>query len=143
MAYLKPPVGGWRFHCLRLSIWCMPLAVGVTLFGSMPVPALAGCNDPPEPYVDWSGCDKRGMDLKSANLRRANLEHTNLMGADLSGADLSGAYMWSTYFWGANLRGTNFRDAETRGAYLKESYLAGAIWQDGRICGPASVDSCH
>jgi hypothetical protein len=128
--------------CQRLGVRCMQVLAVLVWEGLALASASAGCNDPPEPYVDWSGCDKRGLDLKGANLRRANLEHTNLMGADLSGANLSGAYMWSTYFWGANLRGANFRDAETRGAYLKESDLTGAIWADGRVCAPASVDVC-
>ena len=103
----------------------------------------AGCYDPPEPYVDWSGCDKRGMQLAGANLRQANLEHTNLQDADLSGADLRGAYMWSTYLWGANLTGANLTRAETQGAYLKECQLGNAVWKDGRVCAPGSVDGCY
>ena len=110
---------------------------------SLSLSAHAGCMDPPEPYVDWSGCNKSGMNLAGANLRRANLEHTNLKDANLAGADMRGAYMWSTYLWGANLRKANLRDAETQGAYLKESYLTGAIWKDGRVCGPDSVDGCY
>jgi len=105
--------------------------------------AHAGCYDPPEPYVDWSGCDKRGMVLAGANLRRANLEHTNFQDADLSGADMRGAYMWSTYLWGANLRAANLQGANTRGAYFKESFLDSTIWEDGRVCAQGSVDACH
>lgn len=106
-------------------------------------PARAGCYDPPEPFVDWSGCNKQGAELAGANLLRANLEHANLQDADLSGANMRGAYMWSTYLWGANLSNTNLMEAETQGAYLKESVLDGAVWQDGRVCGKGSIDSCY
>lgn len=103
----------------------------------------AGCYDPPEPFVDWSGCDKRGAALAGIDLHNANLEHTNLQDADLSGANLRGAYMYSTYLWGANLRGANLQGASTLGAYLRESQLDKAVWADGRICGPGSTGGCY
>lgn len=124
-------------HCSLLG----PLSATAML--CMVEPATAGCNDPPEPYVDWGGCNKEGTDLAGAKLFHANLEHTNLKDANLTGADLRGAYMWSTYLWGANLSNANLMEAETQGAYLKESIIEGAVWQDGRVCAQGSVDGCY
>ena len=53
--------------------------------------ANAGCYDPPKPFMDWSGCDKRGLDLAGANLQGANLTNAELQGAYLKSANFGGA----------------------------------------------------
>jgi uncharacterized protein YjbI with pentapeptide repeats len=46
-------------------------------------------------------------------------------------------------FVDAKLEGANFEGADLDGANLSSADLGGAIWVDGRICGPASVGACR
>ena len=116
------------------------------------ITALAKCEDPPGPGVDWQDCNKRGaflkdMDLSKANLAGANLSQANLEGADLSGANLDGASLL-----GVNLQGVNFEGATVTSAFLTKSLIGGAklegavfdntYWVNGQQCKEGSVGEC-
>lgn len=118
--------------------------------------------------VNWVGCAKRGLvltgvkarnaqldkaqlddtrlkggdlayaSLKGASLRNAELAQVNFTGADLTGADLSGADLT-----GADLSYAVLSQANLTGARFSNTKLDKATWNDGRICGPGSVDVCQ
>ena len=126
------------------------VSVSILVFASN---ALAKCDDPPGPGVDWQGCQKQwaqlnGKDLSEANLEGANLNHANLESADLSHANLKGASLL-----GVNLQGVNFEKANLASAFMTKSRIAGAnlknallgdtYWVNGQQCQPESVGECR
>lgn len=66
------------------------------------------CEGPPEPNVNWSGCNFPFEELSGANLENANLANSNLLGINLSesnlvNADLSGSNLVFSNFKNSNL----------------------------------------
>ena len=126
---------------------------------AQPDAAHAACEDPPTAKVNWQGCDKSKANLQN----EANFSGPNLAGANLSGTQLEAARLMRANLQGANLQGANlrraklegadFQGADLRGADLKDAYLAdnkwdgahltGALWIDGRKCGPNSIGKCR
>jgi hypothetical protein len=127
----------------------------------------ADCVAPPAAEVAWQGCDKRwaalaGADLRgarldgarldAADLRRADLRYANLSGASLRGANLSGARLIGADLGRADLTGADLSDAVLDYATLTGAHMSGvrlsgtrlgkAVWPDGRLCAPQSVDVC-
>ena len=127
----------------------------------------ADCFAPAAPEVTWQGCDKRwaalaGVDLKgarldgvrldAADLRRADLSYANLGAASLRGANLSGARLIGADLSKADLTGADLSEAVLDYATLTGVHMSGvrffrtrlgkAVWPDGRICAPQSVDVC-
>ncbi len=126
------------------------------------------CSAPPAPEVAWQGCDKRWAGLAAARLRGARLAKVRLDGADLRGADLRyadlqgaslrGANLLEAFLTGADLTGADLSGADlsradlqyallsgarTTGARLAGTRLGRAVWPDGRVCAPQSVDVCQ
>ena len=120
--------------------------------------AEAGCQDPPGPRVDWTGCsrnllmlgsdnltagvftgailtstDFRSAKLTKAKLNEAELSFTRFGGADLSGADLSKAVGWKTDFTRANLDHANLSAADLSRAVFVEAKLAGANFSKAEV----------
>lgn len=87
---------------------------------------MAACSDPVEPYLDWSGCDKKDAILTGVWLPGAILEGANLEGADLTGAKLGDADLTDAVLVNASLREANLRGAILKGAILKGAILKGA-----------------
>lgn len=125
------------------------------------------CSAPAAAGVAWQGCDKRwavlaGVDLKgarldgvrldAADLRRAELSYANLSGASLRGANLSGARLVGADLSRADLTGADLSQAileyatltgaHMSGVRLSDTRLGKAVWRDGRLCAPQSVDVC-
>lgn len=113
--------------------------------------AQARCNDPPEPGVDWTRCEKprlvlrgvnmagarladadfNGTDFQRANLVGADLTHASVDRARLSGADLSRAKLMQLNAYRANLAGAilvgaDLTKAELARANLESANLSGA-----------------
>ena len=63
------------------------LAAVILSFGTASS-ALAACDDPAAPYVDWTQCSKDGANLSGVDLLRANLSEAKLFGANLFDAHL-------------------------------------------------------
>jgi uncharacterized protein YjbI with pentapeptide repeats len=115
--------------------------------------ALAKCDDPPGPGVDWQGCQRQGAqlsgkDLSHANLEEANLNHANLESTDLSHANLKGASLLGVNLQGVNLEKANLTSAfmtksRIAGASFKDSILGDAYWVNGQHCLPESVGECR
>ena len=127
----------------------------------------ADCSAPAAPEVAWQGCDKRwaalagvelkgarldGVRLDAADLRRADLSYANLGAASLRGANLSGARLIGANLSKADLTGADLSEAVLDYATLTGVHMSGvrffrtrlgkAVWPDGRICAPHSVDVC-
>ena len=128
---------------------------------------LADCSSPPAAEVAWQGCDKRWAALGGVDLRGARLDGVRLDAADLSQADLSYANLSGASLRGANLRGASLigadlsrtdltgadlsqaildyatlTDAHMAGVRLSGTRIGKAVWPDGRLCAPQSVDVC-
>lgn len=97
-------------------------ALAVCLTTSLP--AMAACNDPAGPGVNWSGC----------LLNEINLVGANMNGANLSGADIANANFTNASFQGANLSGANIRQTEFYGADFTNANFSGAMF-DGIAMG--------
>ena len=125
---MRPIVTGiakiWRGT--RIVGRLVPVALAIVVVG-LTSPALAACDDPPKPRVDWRGCDKSGADLKGANLDSADLTSVNFSNADLSNAILDYAVLQGATLQGANLKGTR---------------MSRTLWNDGRTCRRGSVGRC-
>ncbi len=127
----------------------------------------ADCAAPAAAEVPWQGCDKRwaalagadlrgarleGVRLDAADLRQADLRYANLTGASLRGANLSGARLIGADLTKADLTGADLSEAVLDYATLSGAHLSGvrlsrtrlgkAVWPDGRLCAPQSVDGC-
>jgi len=113
----------------------------------------ADCSRPPQPNINWEGCDKSGYllvggDLSGASLTRvkfvgANLAHTDFSGALLEGADLRKAVLQYAHLSNAQLQGADLRGALLDGAEMAGAELGNAIWIDGRICKRGSKGRCY
>src|SRR5215210_2917304 len=115
------------------AIRCLTALLALALAQS----AEAGCQDTPQPRVDWTGCsrnllmlggddltegvfsrakltstDFRRAKLPSAKLNEGEISFTRFEDANLSGADLSKAVGWRVNFSRANLEGANFTGAD-------------------------------
>ena len=67
------------------------IATALLLGGLCSNVALAACNDPPAPKVNWFGCDLSERDLSGADLREAIFSNTTLHRTVLANAILTGA----------------------------------------------------
>lgn len=107
----------------------------ITVLGATMVsgaPAIAGCDDPAGPEVDWTGCDKAGIDLEGMDMSYAILRKVNFEGANLKGVNFDNALLL-----GANLLNADFSDVSIEGTHLTT-----AIMPDGQKCGWYSVGKC-
>jgi len=68
-----------------------------------------------------------GCDLYRANFNRLDLSGVDLRKANLGFATFRQATLYLADLEGADVRGTDF---------------TGALWTDGRICGPGSIGIC-
>ena len=69
----------------------------------------------------------RNCDLRKASFVNQDLSQIDLRGADLSYADFRGASLYKANLFGAIFDHTDF---------------TGAVWVDGKVCQPGSVDIC-
>jgi uncharacterized protein YjbI with pentapeptide repeats len=114
-------------HDRRGLILAVMLLAGVVLAPA----ALAGCNDPAGPKVDWRRCfldgaDLAGHKLSGASLRDVAFTRANLAGADLRKADASRAKFLSANLAKARLDGARLTEADFTRADLTAATLAGA-----------------
>ena len=87
--------------------------------------------------ANFIGADLAYTSLNLADLRRTDLSNARMTGADLRRADLRGARLAGTDMSYADLR-----EARLEGVTLSETRFDNALWVDGRICRPGSVDRC-
>lgn len=97
----------------------IPIAAPLAFLSGM---AMAACEDPAGPNVDWSGCDRQSARLADVDLRGAILRGTDFRDADLRRA---------------NLEGADIEDAE-----FSHADLSRTIWTDGRTCAIGSDGDC-
>lgn len=159
-------------YCRYLLIFVALLSILFVVFTPDSDYVPADCEAPAAERVNWNNCklpglvaehanlrgaQARNMDLTAArlvasNLISADLAYTSLNLADLRRTNLSNARLTGTGLRGADLRGTQLSGADLSYADLREAHLEGAefsqtrfdnaIWVDGRICKPGSVDRC-
>src|SRR5215213_2845 len=96
---------GW-LHRFMKAICVLPALIALALAQS----AEAGCQDPPRPRVDWTGCSKRllmlgGGDLTEGVFSRAVLTSTDFSRAKLPRAKLNEAEISFTRFEDVDLSG--------------------------------------
>jgi len=102
----------------RTRMFCLTLAL---LLCSRA--ALAECDDPAGPGVDWSGCVKIGLSTEGADLSNANL----------SGLLLSSSVMTNTSFKGANLTDTRFATTDLTGSDFSGAHLLRTTFTSVRL----------
>jgi len=85
--------------------------------------AVSNCENPPQPHVNWSGCQIEGTDLFGAKLMFANLTNINLFQSNLQNADLSHAILENANLSEANLKDAILLGANLNGADLSETNL--------------------
>jgi len=79
------------------------------------------CSEPPQPFVNWSGCI-----LKEKNLENVNLTFANLTGANFEGANLQNAILTHANLVNADLSSTNLQNATITFANLHSVKLSNA-----------------
>jgi len=84
------------------------------------------CSRPPQPKVNWAGCDFSETEIINANLKFANLTNTKFAGANLENSDLSHANMENANLTLANLENTDLSHANLAHADLSHSNLVNA-----------------
>ena len=87
--------------------------------------------------VNFIGADLAYTSLNLADLRRTDLSNARMTGADLRRADLRGARLA-----GADMSYADLREARLEGVTLSQTRFDNALWIDGRVCRPGSVDRC-
>ena len=84
------------------------------------------CSRPPQPKVNWAGCDFSETEIINANLKFANLTNTKFAGANLENSDLSHANMENADLTLANLENADLSGATFVRAEFPSAYLRGA-----------------
>lgn len=168
----KADIGPCGPQCRRVLLLVAALAVLFFIYTPETPSGRADCAAPAAERVNWSNCKLPGLEADQANLRgalarnmdltAAHLVAANLIGADLAytllnladlrRADLSNARMTGAGLRGADLRGArlagtdlsyaDLSEARLDSAGLSETRFDNAIWIDGRVCKPGSVDRC-
>lgn len=159
-------------YCRRVLIFVALLSLLFAVFTPDSDYAPADCAAPAAERVVWNNCKLPGLEAEQANLRGAlarnmdltsarlvaanligaDLAYTSLNLADLRRADLSNARLTGAGLRGADLRGArlagtdlsyaDLREAKMENVELSETRFDNAIWVDGRVCRPGSVDRC-
>lgn len=111
-----------------------PATLALALFAAPP--AWADCTDPPDPGVNWQGCNFNGLTLTELNLEGGRLREASFLRSDISGSNLSGiegykarfvnATVQNVDFTGAQLARADFTKADLTGANLSETDLRNA-----------------
>jgi len=96
------------------------------------------CSEPPQPFVNWSGCVLKGKNLENVNLKFANLTGVNLEGANLQNAilthaNLVNANLSSTNLENAIIAHANLHSIDLSNANLKNSELSHANLQNAKL----------
>jgi uncharacterized protein YjbI with pentapeptide repeats len=96
-------------------------------------PAVAGCNDPAGPGVDWSNCvmvalTMDGQDLSGAKLRGLLLTSSKITGSNFTGADFTEARIANTDF-----SGSDFTAAVFEGAHLTNVKLTATSFRNAKL----------
>ncbi len=86
--------------------------------------------------------DFSGQDLSRGNYAGASFTNVEAVGVNFRGVDLSRAVMTNMDLSNADLRGANLAGAQMTNVDWEGALLDGAIWVDGRRCGPSSVGRC-
>nr|WP_295769111.1 pentapeptide repeat-containing protein [Rhodoferax sp.] len=86
--------------------------------------------------------DFSGQDLSRGNYAGASFTNVEAVGVNFRGVDLSRAVMTNMDLSKADLRGANLVGAQMTNVEWNGALLDGAIWVDGRRCGPASLGRC-
>lgn len=86
--------------------------------------------------------DISGQDLSRGNYAGASFTNVEAVGTNFKGVDLSKAVMTNVDLSKADLRGANLSGGQMTNVDWEGALLDGAIWMDGRRCGPASIGRC-
>ena len=89
-------------------------------------PALADCTDPPDPEVNWQGCNFNGLTLTELNLEGARLREASFLRADISGSNLRGIEGYKMRMVSAKAREVDFEGAALPRADFTKADLTGA-----------------
>ncbi|MBN36602.1 MAG: hypothetical protein CMM46_17850 [Rhodospirillaceae bacterium] len=134
----------WCHGSMIKSPWTMLVAAAFVL-ALVTGEARAGCNDLPEPGVDWRTCDLTGVDYSGLEVFGANLRNAALSSADLAAGDFreingyrtrfvesilvdalfDGALLTAARFDRADLTGASMRDVSARDAKFLFTNLRG------------------
>lgn len=161
-----------------IALVSLLLFIGIIIYAAFtwsPAPdkAVANCEAPAAPGVNWSHCRLAGLQklnqdfsaaiMESTDLSGANLYASNLQRARLSYADLGGAHLRLVDFSQATLKGASLRNADLTQAIFtqadlsyadltgatidetefRQAKLDNAIWIDGKKCQPGSIGECQ
>jgi len=88
------------------------------------------CSEPPQPKVNWFGCNFSKANLENVDLRFANLSNTNFEGANLQNADLSYANLQK-----AKLTNSNIQNAKLQSAKLQNSDFSNSDLKNAKLTG--------
>lgn len=168
----NPAVGRCGPQLTALLLITAALGAAAYLFTPAMPAAQADCAAAPAERVNWNNCKLPGYEAEQANLRgvqarnadltAARLVAANLIGADLAyttlnladlrradtrnarmtGAGLQRADLRGAQLAGADLSYADLREARLEGAVLSQTRFDHALWIDGTVCGPGSVDRC-
>ena len=106
-------------------------AFGMTLFAALP--AWADCTDPPDPGVNWQGCNFNGLTLTELNLVGGRLREASFLRSDISGSDLREIEGYKARFVSAKLRNVDFEAAQLARADFTKADMTGANLTDADL----------
>ena len=102
--------------------------------------ALAGCDDPAGPGVDWSGCVKIGLSADRADLSNANLKGMLLSSSVMTNTNFTGADMTDTRFATTDLTGSDFTGANLLRTTFTSVRLTKTVFHDAVIDVPTATN---
>lgn len=107
------------------SMKTISLAVFVlTLFAALP--AAADCTDPPDPGVNWQGCNFNGLTLTELDLEGGRLREASFLRSDISDSNLRDIEGYKARFVSAKLRNVDFESAQLARADFTKADMTGA-----------------
>lgn len=121
------------------------LLVGFAVFAAFTIMstdrALAACNDPPGPGVDWRQCNFDRYELEKIDLSGARLDNASFNRASMIGTNFSKLQGGQVRFIGANLQQTIFDEAELRNADFSQANLSGASFKGADLANARLVSA--
>jgi uncharacterized protein YjbI with pentapeptide repeats len=125
---------------VRAASMVMGIAALVLALATGSRPAVAGCNDPVGPGVDWSNCVKVALTLDARDLSGAKLRGLLLTGSKITGTNFTGADFTEARIGTTDFSGSDFTGAVFEGAHLTSVKLTATSFRNATLQGVVATN---
>lgn len=116
------------------------VAVGT---GGSTVNSGGGSSEDGKRRKEYVNSDLSGQNLSRRSYAGASFTNVEAVGTNFNGSDLTKAILTNVDLSKSDLRGANLSGAKMTNVDWNGALFDGAIWVDGRRCGPGSIGKCR